>query len=74
VIGRDEQRRRIGEGLVVEQQLGIDVAMRRDHRQVANRLVQRSRQCPLRGVGGQQPIGVQRQHGCRLLGSLSAGG
>jgi hypothetical protein len=63
VIGRHEQRRWIRERLVVEQQLRGHVTVRRDHRQVANGLVEPARDLARARVGRQQPVGVQRQHG-----------
>ena len=59
VVGGHEQRRRVGERLVVEQQPRIDVTVRRDHRQVTHRVVQPPRDRPLARLRGQQPIRVQ---------------
>ena len=52
VVGGDEQRGRIGERLVVEQQPGVDVAVRGDDRQLPNGVVQPSRDRADAGVGG----------------------
>ena len=46
VVGRDEQRGGIAERLVVEQQPRVDVAVRRDHRQLAHRVVQLGARSP----------------------------
>ena len=68
VIGRDEQRRGVRERLVVEQQARIDVAVRRDDRQLAHRLVEPPGDRARLRVGGQQPVRVQREHGVLVDG------
>ena len=69
VIRRHEQRRWVGERLIVEQYLGIDVAMRRDHRQVAHGVVDPPCDGALAGLRGQQPVRMQCQ---RRVGNAHA--
>ena len=59
MVGRHEQRRRVWERLVGEQQLRIDVAVRRDHRQVTHRVVQPPRDARSPGSAGSSRSGCQ---------------
>jgi hypothetical protein len=63
VVGRDEQRRRVGERLVGEQHPWIDVPVRRDDRRGPQPVVQRAGERPDGPVGRQQPIRVRREAG-----------
>ena len=63
VIGRDEQRRRVGERVVLQQPQRVDVPVGRDQRQIAHRCVEAPGDRPLRRVGRQQPVRVQREDG-----------
>jgi hypothetical protein len=61
VVRGDEQRGRIRERVVVEQQPRVDVAVRRDHRRLAYRLVEPAGDRTRVGVGRQEAIWMQSQ-------------
>jgi hypothetical protein len=63
VVGRHQQARRIGERLVVEQQPRVDVAVRREDRQVAHGVVQPPGDRPRPRVRWQQPVRVEPERG-----------
>src|SRR5690348_15060858 len=64
VIRDDQQRRRIGERLVVGEPSRIGMAVRTDDRQIADRLVQMPRDLSRRRIGREKPIRMKQQ---RLL-------
>ncbi len=61
VIGRDEQRRRVGKRLVAREQLRVDVPVRGDYGQILDARVQATRDRPLAGIGREQAIGRWRE-------------
>jgi hypothetical protein len=61
MVRRDEERGRVGEGLVVGVPLRIGVTMRADDGQILDRRIECATQVPLHRVGGEQAIGVQRK-------------
>jgi hypothetical protein len=61
VIRGHEQRRWIRERLIVRQHARVDVAVRRDHRQLGDRVVESARDRTLARVRREEPIGVQHE-------------
>ena len=66
VVRLDEQRRRVGEGLVLGEPARIGVAVRRDDRQVADAGIEAARDSACHRFGRQKTIVVQ-QHRWRFL-------
>src|ERR687888_2221647 len=56
MIGRDDERRRLGERFVLREKPGIDVSVGADEGQIANLLVQRSRRAPNRRIRIEETI------------------
>src|SRR2546429_4657260 len=52
MVRRDEERGRVGEGLVVGVPLRIGVTMRADDRQLLDRRIEFATEVPLRRIGG----------------------
>jgi hypothetical protein len=63
VVRRDEQRCGVAERGVVEQDPGIDVAVRRHDRELAHRVVEPTRDGADARIGGEESVGVQAQGG-----------
>jgi catechol 2,3-dioxygenase-like lactoylglutathione lyase family enzyme len=59
VVGADEERGRVGEGLVGEEHPGVDMAMHGDEGQVGDPLEEGPGQGPDRRLGRKQAIGMQ---------------
>jgi hypothetical protein len=63
VVRRDEQRCRVAERGVGEQDPGIDVPVRGDDRQLPHRVVEPPRDGADARIGGEESVGVQAQGG-----------
>jgi hypothetical protein len=61
VVGRDEERRGLGERQVVGEEGRVDVAVRADEGQGARLVVERARGAAHRRVRVEEPVGVERQ-------------
>jgi hypothetical protein len=68
VVGHDDQVGGVAERLVAGQDLRVDVAVRRDQRQVTDQREQLPGEVALPGLGGEQKVGHGRSSGCRSGG------
>ena len=73
VVGRHEQRRRVRERLVVEQQARVDVTVRRDHRQLAHGVVELARDRADSGSAGSSRSGCSASAGAVPYRAITRG-
>ena len=66
MVRHDEEARRIGKRLVLRVPARIGMAVGRDDRQIAHRIVEAPRHGAGRGIGGQQPVLVNEHFGAPL--------